>query len=478
MRPFGNGTGSAVRLFDLERTKLARPALSHRIRMVAIIQSRSSSGGDILLPSPRSTFLTDSSNPCMTCAARGELITLSPKLIASVAEQQRRSFASFDLCTAEIPGSLAATSSSPVRHSLLSRDCTHSRRSIDQRAEKMKAAFLSGIGSVEIKDVPTPTIGEGEILVQMRCCGVCGTDVEKFHGSHITPPILGHEVAGEIEAIGGNIQPHKRGDRVIVHHHVSCKSCFYCKNGFETMCEAYPESNLDPGGFAEYFRVPEALVKGGTVYKLPKSMTFEMGSLVEPTACCIRALRRSGIRAGDSVAVFGAGPVGLTHVQLLKLYGTAPIFAIDILEPRRQMASKFGADLTLDPTTEDVAEKTLANTSGRGADYAIVATGNPEAIQQAAASVRKGGRVILFGAPGRGTLVSLDMSRLFLREIAIQSSYSTSETEMQMALDLLQTQRIDPSPMITHRLPLEEVIEALHLAEKGGEAVKVIVENR
>jgi L-iditol 2-dehydrogenase len=342
----------------------------------------------------------------------------------------------------------------------------------------MKAAFLAGKGSVEIRDLPAPTIGRGEILVHMRSCGVCGTDVEKFHGDHITPPILGHEVAGEIEATGSDIQSYRRGERVIVHHHASCKSCFYCKNGLETLCEAYPKSNLDPCGFAEYFRVPEALVKGGTVYKLPDSMTFETGSLVEPTACCIRALRKSGIKAGDSVAVFGVGPVGLTHVQLLKLYGIAPILAIDILRPRRQMASKFGADLTLDPTTENVAEKTLAETSGRGADYAIVATGNSKAIQQAVDSVRKGGRVILFGAPGRGTLVSLDMSRLFLREIAIQSSYSTSETEMRMALDLLQTQRVDPSPMITHRLPLEEVIEALHLAEKGGEAVKVIVENR
>jgi L-iditol 2-dehydrogenase len=342
----------------------------------------------------------------------------------------------------------------------------------------MRAVFVAGKRIVEIKDMPPPTIGADEILVHMRSCGICGTDIEKFHGDHITPPILGHEVAGEIEATGSNIQTPRRGDRVIVHHHVSCRNCFYCKNGLETLCEAYPKGNLDPCGFAEYFRVPEALVKGGTVYKLPDSMTFEMGSMVEPTACCIRALRKSGIKAGNSVAVFGAGPVGLTHVQLLKLYGIAPIFAIDILEPRRKMASKLGADLTLDPTTEDVSEKILAETNSRGADYAIVATGNPKAIQQAASSVRKGGRVILFGAPGRGTLVSFDMSRLFLHEIAIQSSYSTSETEMQMALDLMQTQRINPSQIITHRLPLEHIIEALHLAESGRETVKVIVENR
>jgi L-iditol 2-dehydrogenase len=342
----------------------------------------------------------------------------------------------------------------------------------------MKAAFIAGKGNVDIKNLPPPRIGVNEILVHMRTCGICGTDIEKFHGDHITPPVLGHEVAGEIEAAGGELQTFKKGDRVIVHHHISCRSCFYCKNGLETLCEAYPKNNLDPCGFAEYFRVPETLVKGGTVYKLPDSMSFEMGSMVEPTACCIRALSKSGIKAGDSAAVFGTGPVGLTHVQLLKLQGTAPIIAVDVLKHRLQMASKFGADLTLDPTAEDVPRGVLAATAGRGADYAIVATGNPKAIQEATCSVRKGGKVVLFGAPGRGTLVSFDMSRLFLREIDIQSSYSTSESEMQIALQLIQTGRINPSQMISHRLPLEDIVEALHLAESGKEAVKVIVENR
>jgi L-iditol 2-dehydrogenase len=342
----------------------------------------------------------------------------------------------------------------------------------------MKAVMIAGKGIVETKDMPKPTIGTGEILVRMRTCGVCGTDMEKFHGDHITPPILGHEVAGEVEDTGSDIQTFRRGDRVIVHHHISCRSCFFCRNGLETLCEAYPKNNLDPCGFAEFFRVPEQLVKGGTVYKLPHSMSFEEGSMVEPTACCIRALRKSGIKAGNSVVVFGVGPVGLTHVQLLKLYGAAPIFAADLLVSRCEMASKIGADLTLDPATDDVPVEISKETDGRGADYAIVATGNPKAILQATNSVRKGGKVILFGAPGRGTLVSLDLSRLFLQEIGIQSSYSTSETEMQMALDLIETGRIKPSQLITHRVPLERIVEALHLAESGKDAVKIIVENR
>ena len=338
--------------------------------------------------------------------------------------------------------------------------------------------MIAGKGIVELRGMPTPTLGPNEILVRMRACGICGTDIEKVNGEHITPPILGHEVAGEIEETGKIIQGLEKGDRVIVHHHISCRSCYYCKNGFETLCEVYPKSNLDPCGFAEYFRVPETLVKGGTVYKLPPSMTYDEGSQVEPTACCIRALRRTGVKAGESVAVFGVGPVGLTHVQLVKLYGAGPIYAIDVIDHRRNMAAKIGADVTLDPVTDDVPKTISDGTNGRGSDVAIVATGNPKAIQQAIVSVRKGGRVVLFGAPAQGTLVSLDVSQLFLREIGFQSSYSTSEAEMRMALNLIGTGRIRPSLLITHRVPLERVAEAMSLAESGMEAVKVIVQNK
>jgi L-iditol 2-dehydrogenase len=341
----------------------------------------------------------------------------------------------------------------------------------------VKAAVISGKGIVEIKDAPTPKIGAGDILVRMRACGVCGTDLEKIHGENITPPILGHEVAGDVEQTGEQVREFKKGERVLVHHHASCRSCFYCKNGLETLCEAYPKSNLDPCGFADYFRVPSTLVQGGTVHRLPESMSYEEGSQVEPTACCIRALRKAGVKAGNSVAIFGVGPVGLIHVQLTKTYGAAPIIAIDVLENRRELAVKLGADMTLNPTIDDVPKRISSMTQGLGVDYAIVATGNLRAIEQAFSSIRKGGKVVLFGAPPRGAQLPLDMSRLFIREIDFESSYSTSETEMRMALDLIEKKRISPSKLITHRLPLAETLEAFRLAEKGDDAVKVVVEN-
>jgi L-iditol 2-dehydrogenase len=343
---------------------------------------------------------------------------------------------------------------------------------------RMKAAVISGRGIVELKEFPIPKIGPAEVLVHMRACGVCGTDIEKIHGENITPPILGHEVAGEVEQTGEQVQEFKKGDRVLVHHHVSCRSCFYCKNGLETLCGAYPKSNLDPCGFAGYFRVPSTLVAGGTVHRLPESMSYEEGSQVEPTACCIRALSKSGVKAGNSVAIFGVGPVGLTHLQLTKLYGAAPIIAIDILENRRELAAGLGADRTLNPVTDDVPKAVSSMTQGLGVDYAIVATGNLKATEQAFSCIRKGGKVVLFGAPARGAQLSVDISRLFLHELRVESSYSTSETEMKMAINLIEKKRINPSKPITHRLPLEKTLDAFKLAETGSNAVKVLVENK
>jgi L-iditol 2-dehydrogenase len=340
----------------------------------------------------------------------------------------------------------------------------------------MRAATISRKGTVTLSEVPIPSIKGREILVRMKVCGVCGTDIEKVHGQEITPPVLGHEVAGVIERKGEQVGEFEQGENVFVHHHVSCGHCSFCKNGSETLCDEFPRSNLNPCGFADFFRVPQALIDGGAVYKLPSTMTFEEGAQVEPTACCLRGLRKLGDVTGRSVAVFGVGPVGSSHVQLLKLFGAQKIFALDPVESRRKMASSLGADYALDPTGVAQAEINR-RTDGRGVDCAVVATGNPRAIETAIGCVRKGGRVLLFGAPARGAMLSMDVSRLFIREITLLSTYSTSEVEMRMALQLIESRRIDPKRIITHRMRLEKVTEAFRLAETGRDVGKVVIEN-
>ena len=342
----------------------------------------------------------------------------------------------------------------------------------------LKAALIVGKGLVRLQDMPTPRIGPGELLVGMRACGLCGTDLEKVHGDSITPPVLGHEVAGVIEQVGAGIDGLRVGDRVAVHHHISCGHCYLCKNGFETLCDDYPKSNLDPCGLAESFRVPEQLVNGGTVHRLPDSMTFEEASQAEPVACCIRGLGKVGAKFGSTVAIFGMGPVGLSHLQLLKCFGASRIYAIDVIKKRREYALKMGADLTFDPVTDDAPKTISLLTDGLGVDLVVVATANLKALEAAFDTVRKGGTVLQFGAPTRGSLFTLDMCKMFLREVRFQSSYSTSEAEMRMALEFIASKRVRPSEIVTDRLPLSSTVEALALADRAADAVKVIVENR
>jgi len=341
----------------------------------------------------------------------------------------------------------------------------------------LDAALIVGRGLVRLQDVPPPKIGVGELLVGMRACGICGTDLEKVRGDSITAPVLGHEVAGVIDGVGAGVVGLSVGDRVAVHHHVSCGQCYFCKNGFETLCDSYPRSNLDPCGLADSFRVPEALVRGGAVHRLPDAVTFEEGSQAEPTACCIRALDRVGLRAGDTAAIFGVGPVGLCHLQLLRCFGFSRVYAVDVVRRRRDYATKLGAELAFDPATDDAPRAISLLTAGVGVDLAIVATANLKALESAFEAIRKGGTVLQFGAPTKGSLFALDMGRMFLREVRFQSSYSTSETEMQMALQLIASKRVKPEDIVTDRLPLSRAVEALTLAGRA-EAVKVIVENR
>jgi L-iditol 2-dehydrogenase len=207
-------------------------------------------------------------------------------------------------------------------------------------------------------------------------------------------------------------------------------------------------------------------------------VSSDEGALIEPTACCVRAIRKANVQAGRSAVVFGVGPVGLTHVQLLKSYGLAPVFAVDVIKSRRDMAANLGADLAFDPASDDVPKAIANQTLQLGVDYAVVATANLKALEQAIKSVRKGGMVLLFGAPARGASVSLDMSYMFLHEVSFQSSYSTSETEMRIALNLIESKRIKPAQLISHRFPLSQAVEALNVADKAVNAVKVVVENK
>jgi len=311
--------------------------------------------------------------------------------------------------------------------------------------------------------------------VKMRVCGVCGTDLEKFHGVRVTPPVLGHEVAGDIEEIGSDARGYSKGDRVAVHHHVPCHTCYYCLHGDHTLCQEFPKSNLDPCGFAEYFRVPTTNVSKGAVFRLPYGMSYDEAALAEPTGCCIRGLDRLGIRKEDSTLIVGAGPAGITYARLLRAFGADLIIATDMIESRVKLAEKFGADHAFNAAAADLDKQILDATKGRGVDNVVVASGTVKAIQASFPLVRKGGKILLFGIPPEGSVFAFDASDVFIREIKLIPSYSTTENEIKRALEMMETGRIRLTDSITHRFHLSEIAEAFRTADDARLSLKVMV---
>ena len=342
----------------------------------------------------------------------------------------------------------------------------------------MKSAVLSkdarGKLTVQVVDVDRPAPGPGEIVVEMKACGLCGTDLEKIKGEYTASmPVIGHEAVGTVSALGTGVDGFDIGDRVFPHHHVPCYECELCRAGSETMCERYRTSNIAPGGFSESFRVPEWNVMKGGVLKLPKSMPFEVGSLIEPLACCVRALRRCKVLPGDSVLVVGAGPVGMSHALLLKRIG-AEVILSDVSEARLDFAKEAGFSMVLDAGMVAIPERVKAETGSLGADVAIVATGGKEAILQGLRSIRKGGKVCLFGVPAKGSVLSYDISDLYNSEQQIITSYAATEDDTKEALRILASNGSDFGRLVTHRFPISKFSEAVEMAS-SAKAMKVVV---
>src|SRR2546427_12017182 len=204
----------------------------------------------------------------------------------------------------------------------------------------MLACLINGPGHAEITEVPVPRLQSGEVLIKLAASGICGTDIEKVRGAYGPGGILGHEVSGTIASLGEGVTDLRKSDRVIAHHHVPCYDCHYCQRGDHTMCDLFKKTNFDPCGLAEYFRVPEVNVTRGGVVRLPPETSFEEGSMIEPTACCVRALDEAEVKPGDNVLVAGLGPTRPTPIQLLTKMGASVIIRVGVFFHPPQKASK------------------------------------------------------------------------------------------------------------------------------------------
>lgn len=343
--------------------------------------------------------------------------------------------------------------------------------------KKMKAVFVKGQSAVSVDEVKVPEIASaGDVLVKMRACGLCGSDLEKIYGEYgMTSGRLGHEPAGQVLAAGKSVMGFAPGDRVFVHHHVACYSCHYCRHGDHTMCPAYQTSNINPCGLAEQFLVPEWNVSRAGLIKLPDNISYDEASLIEPLACCIRAWKKCNFQKGDDVAVLGAGPAGLMHVLLAQAYEAREVFVIDINNFRLEFARKYGVETFNPVTDQDLVNKIRSATEGRGVDVCVVATGSMKAFLQSLDLTRKGGKIVLFGVPAKGSQVSYDMSRLYSNEHSIIPSYAASEIETNEALKLIAEKRVDMATLITHRFDITKAADAVKCAHEAKDAMKVIV---
>jgi L-iditol 2-dehydrogenase len=328
---------------------------------------------------------------------------------------------------------------------------------------------------VRLEEMPTPQIGPGEVLMRVEDSGICGTDLLEWYRLHKAPLVLGHEVAGVIAAVGEGVHNYKEGDRICAAHHVPCNVCHYCLSGHHTVCDTLRRTNFDPGGFAEYLRLPRINVEQG-IFPLPDEVSFEEATFVEPLACVLRGQRLAHLQPGQSVLVIGSGVAGLLHIQLARTSGVSYIMATDIVDYRLEAARKFGADVAVQAKEYNPDYLRLA-VNGRLADLVVICSGARSAINQALESVERGGTVLFFAPTEQGVYVPISVNDLFWRnEITLTSSYGGSPADYAAALELIQAGKIRMRDMITHRLGLAETGLGFQLVARAQDTLKVIIE--
>lgn len=333
----------------------------------------------------------------------------------------------------------------------------------------MKAAVFRD-EHLGVEEWPRPVVGPGDLLLRIRGCGLCGSDIAKLVAPTVARPmVLGHEVVGDVVEIGAGVSAFAEGDRAVAAHHVPCGMCHYCRRGSASMCRAFKASHLDPGGFAEYVRVPAENVRYAT-FRLPPSLGDEAASFVEPLACCHRAVRRTRAEPGDTCVVVGLGSIGCLFVQLLARAGAA-VVGVDRLRARVELATRFGAAAGGTPDAAAVATRELSD--GRGADHVVVTAGGAAVLAWAAEIVRDGGSIHYF-AGGGGDALPLPLETLYHRELTITSTYSSSPADLAAAFELIAAGQVSVDGLISHRVPLERLEEGVELMRRHL-AVKVFV---
>jgi L-iditol 2-dehydrogenase len=347
----------------------------------------------------------------------------------------------------------------------------------------MRAAVYRGVNDVRVETIPVPEIGVGEVLVKIHTCGICGTDLKKIHtGSHDAPRIFGHEMSGTVAKVGAGVTGFSVGDRIMAYHHIPCGQCYYCRKQTFAQCEVYKKVGCTAGfapsggGFAEYIRVMDWIVRRGLV-KIPDNIPFEQAAFIEPVNTCYKAIQLLNLQRDETVLVIGQGSIGILLAALARRTG-ATVLTSDLYPERHAVAAKFGLDHPLDAKSDIVAAAKAA-TDGRGADVALVAVGGNALIQLAMDAIRPGGRVMLFASTQHGE-APFDPAAVCMDEKTLMGSYSASvaiqDDVTRMVFEGYRS-GFDLTQLISHRFSLEDAVAAIELASHPQpDSLKIVIQ--
>jgi L-iditol 2-dehydrogenase len=337
----------------------------------------------------------------------------------------------------------------------------------------MRAAVYYANADVRVEERPIPRIGPGEVLVKTEACGLCGGEAMEWYLAPRAPKILGHEPAGVIVEVGEGVADFAVGDRVFVHHHVPCHTCRDCQRGAPTYCATYSKTHIDPGGFADYFRVPAENVP--EMLRLPDHVSFEEACVIEPMSDCLYGLQTLRVVSGDTIAVQGAGFMGLCFVQLARLYPFARIVALDFSDWRLERARELGATHTINPRREDAPAALRDINDGRLADAVVSTAPSAKAWEAALDLVGTGGTLHVNAPPHPDDRVQVDPNRLYFNGITINNAYSSTQVETTAVLEFIAAGRVDARSLVTHRFGFDGVAEGIDLIVQAGESIKSVI---
>lgn len=358
---------------------------------------------------------------------------------------------------------------------------TEALRTLGAIPKTMRAGVYREKGIIRVEEVPVPEVGDGEVLIKVAACGVCGTDIKKIFYAYVPPPqILGHELAGTVVAVGRRVTKWKLGDRVMSFHHIPCGQCFFCERRLFSQCPQYKTTGLtggftpNGGGFAQYVKAMPWVAERGVV-ALPDNVSFEEATFIEPVNTILKAVQKARVAAGETVLIAGCGPIGLQLLMVAR-YAGATLYTSDPMPERRAKSLTLGASDSFDPRGGKLVQEIRSRTQGRGADAVLVAVAHPAVVEESLAAVRPGGRVLLFAANDPVTRIEFPAAAVGIDEKEILGSYSAAVDIQEEAAALVLGRKLPVMDIVTHRFPLDRIQEGMELAaHPTSESLKVLI---